>query len=254
MTEVRLRARTVSEIVDAAFALYRRDGGQYILIMAVCSVPRLIAQLIWQRPPSDFIGHPEVVVYSLLIALVSAFTFTVGDAAIMKFGSEVYLGQPADTALTVRAVIPKVLLILFAGFLKGMLYFVGLLCLLVGALYVAARFFALTQTIVLEDAGLDGAFTRSSELSDGRKRHILNTLLLVYIIYWLLSIGVLALGGIVRNPVVTIAIGTVFTIVAYPIIALTGMLLYYDCRIRNEGYDIEHMAAAMDAPPAPAVA
>ncbi len=252
MSDVRLRARTVSEIVDAAFALYRRDAGQYILIMAVCSVPRLVAQLLWQRPPSDFMAHPEAALTTLAIALVSAFTFTVGDAAIMKYGAEVYLGQPADSAQTVRAVIPKVVLILFAGFLKGLLYFVGFLCLIVGMAYVAARFFALTQVIVLEDAGLDDAFARSSELSSGRKRHILNTLLLVYIIYWLLSLCVVVLGGFAQSTVVTIVLGTVFSIVAYPIIALAGMVLYYDCRIRNEGYDIEHMAAAMDRPPAPA--
>jgi hypothetical protein len=41
-------------------------------------------------------------------------------------------------------------------------------------------------------------------------------------------------------------IATVLTvaasIIAYPLFAIVEMLLYYDARVRNEGYDIEMMA------------
>jgi hypothetical protein len=253
MTEVRLRARTVSEIVDAAFALYRRDAGQYMLIMAVATVPRLVAQLIWQPSQQpDLIRHPEAIIASLIIALVAVISSLIGSAAVVKYGSEVYLGQPADSAATVRSVVPKVFPILWAGFLVGFLYLAGFLCFFVGVFYVAARYFALTTVIVLEDASVGDAFGRSSELSDGRKRHILNTLILVWIIYFFLSICVGVIGNMLHSGVVTIMLSTLFTIVAYPIIGLTNMLLYYDCRIRGEGFDIEHMAAAMDRAPAPA--
>ncbi len=253
MTEVRLRARSVSEIVDAAFSLYRRDAGQYMLIMAVATVPRLVAQLIWQpEQGADFIRHPEAIIASLLLSLVSVISSLIGSAAVIKYGSEVYLGEPADAASTVRSIIPKVMPILWAGFLVGFLYFAGLLCFFVGVFYVAARYFALTTVIVLEDASVSDAFTRTSELSAGRKRHILNTLLLVWIIYLLLSGCVGLLGSLAHSNVLTIMIATLFTIVASPIIGITNMLLYYDCRIRGEGFDIEHMAAAMDRAPAPA--
>jgi hypothetical protein len=254
MTEVRLRARSVSEIVDAAFALYRRDAGQYMLIMAVASVPRLLTQLIWQPDqPVDVLRHPEAIFASLIIGIVSVISSLIGTAAIVKYGSEAYLGQPADTARTIRSVIPKVMPILWAGFLVGFLYFAGFLCFIVGVFYVAARYFALTTVIVLEDVSVSDAFARSSALSDGRKRHILNTLILVWIIYFALSACVGVAGNLVHSHVLTIMLATLFTIVAYPIIGLTNMLLYYDCRIRGEGFDIEHMAAAMDRQPAPAV-
>ncbi|HEV8410439.1 MAG TPA: hypothetical protein VGQ30_08015 [Gemmatimonadaceae bacterium] len=253
MSEVRLRARSVSEIVDAAFALYRRDAGQYMLIMAVAMVPRLIAQLIWQpEQTTDFISHPEVIMATLLLSVVSVISSLLGHAAIVKYGSDVYLGQPADAARTVRSMVPKIVPILWAGFLVGFLYFAGLLCFFIGVFYVAARYFALTTVIVLEDASVMDAFARSSALSAGRKRHILNTLLLVWIIYFLLSVCVGLVGSLMHSNVVTIMVATLFTIVGAPIIAITNMILYYDCRIRGEGFDIEHMAAAMDRAPAPA--
>lgn len=244
MDELRLRSRTVSELVDAAFALYRRDANQYILIMAVATMPQLVARLLLHtNDVATFTG----VMFSMIVALTSAFTYTVGAAAVMKLGSEVYLGERADLGDTVRYVIPKVWSLLWAGFLKAILYFIGFLAFIVGAFYVAARFFAVGAAIVLEDKDVGEAFSRSSELSSGRKRHILNTLILVGIIYLLLSLCVQLIGGITKSTVVTLVLVTAFQIVGSPLIGLTDMLLYYDCRIRGEGFDIERMTASMDA-------
>ena len=37
-----------------------------------------------------------------------------------------------------------------------------------------------------------------------------------------------------------------FTILVYPVVAITEALLYFDTRIKNEGFDIELMAGALD--------
>jgi len=251
MTEVRLRARTVSEIVDAAFALYRRDIGQYMLLMAIAITPQVITQIVLRQDGS--FGLTSAIV-GIVSVLVSAFTYTVGTAAIIKYGAAVYLGEPADLDATVRSVIPKVGRILWAGFLKALLYFLGFLFFFVGWFYVLARYFAVTSAIILEDTRTGPAFARSSALSSGRKRHILNAILLVGIIYILLSACIAAIGVVLKSAVITLVLATAFQVVAYPIFGLTTMLLYYDCRIRSEGFDIEQMAAAlgMDAGTAPA--
>ncbi len=241
MTDVRLRARSVSELVDAAFALYRRDSNQYILVMAVATIPQLVSRLFLRSDGTMGLG-----LFALVTGLISSLTFMIGSAAIMKLGSEVYLGEQADFSHAVGSVIPKVFALLWAGFLKAILYAIGFLVFFVGEFYVAARFFAVAAVIVLEDGAVGEAFSRSSALSNGRKRHILNTLLLVWIIYFLLSVGVSLVANIMGSTVVTIVLTTAFQIVAYPIIGLTDMLLYYDCRIRGEGFDIERMAASMD--------
>jgi hypothetical protein len=243
--ELRLRSRTVSELVDAAFALYRRDASQYILIMAIATIPQLVARLLIQ-PMNDSFSFTAII-FAIITAITSAFTYTVGTAAVVKLGSEVYLGERADLGDTVRSVIPKVWALLWAGFMKAILYGIGLLAFIVGMFYVAARFFAVGAAIVLEDKDVGEAFSRSSELSSGRKRHILNTMLLVGIIYFLLSGCLTLVATLAHSAVLLIVVTTAFQIVASPVIGLTDMLLYYDCRIRGEGFDIEHMTASMDA-------
>ncbi|MGH7653409.1 MAG: hypothetical protein ACREN6_01985, partial [Gemmatimonadaceae bacterium] len=122
--------------------------------------------------------------------------------------------------------------------------------------YVAARYFGVTAAIVFEDARPAQAFGRSSELSMGHKRHVLNTLLLVWIIYVLLSGCIVFATNALKSPMLTLVVGSIYQIVAYPLFGLTTMLLYYDCRIRNEGFDIEQMAASLGLEPgsAPGVA
>ena len=41
------------------------------------------------------------------------------------------------------------------------------------------------------------------------------------------------------------------TIVLTPIVAVIATLLYYDARIRNEGFDLEVMTAELNAPSLP---
>ena len=43
MSDLRLRARSVTEIVDAAFQLYKRDALEYVLVTAVAYAPVVVA-------------------------------------------------------------------------------------------------------------------------------------------------------------------------------------------------------------------
>ncbi len=256
MDELRLRSRSVSELVDAAFALYRRDAGQYMLLVAIGHVPTLVAKLLLPDVSLTTVtasdaGTMGTWFWITMVSLVaSLFTYAFGSAAVMKFGSDVYLGERADIESTLSHVLPRLVNVLVGNFLKGFLFFLGALCFLVGVFYVMARWFAVGAAIVLEDKGPIEAFGRSSELSESRKRHILNTILLVGIIYGLLSIGVGLFAAVFKSAVIALVISTVFSIIAMPVMILTTTVLYYDCRIRGEGFDLERMAAFMNRPAA----
>lgn len=250
MTDLRLRPRTVSELVDAAFALYRRNALQYIVVSSIAIAPLLVLQLAEPdavRPTSLNLNG-----MFLVVQLASVLTYALMSAAVVKLGSKVYLGGEADVAAAVKEVLPRVPSLLLAGLLSLPLFALGFLVFIVGALYVAARFFAVSTVVVLEGKSAVAAFGRSSELSRGRKRHILNTLVLIFLIYLVLSMGVAAITAVTQSTVLQLVISTVYTIVAYPVFALAQMLLYYDARIRGEGFDLEQMASALGTPAAAA--
>ena len=242
MSDTNLRPRSISEIVDAVFALYRRNALQYIVVTALATAPQLILTLLIQggsapTSPGDFIKMIPV----YLLALV---TFTLVSGVVIRMGSDVYLGGEADIAKTVKDVLPRVPALIGGSLLVGVLAGISAIFLAFPIFYVMARFFAVPSVIVLENKGPFAALSRSSTLSDGHKWSILGTLLLVFLIFIVLSLGVtlLATAG---GPIVVLLLSSLFSVIVSPIIHLVYMVLYYDKRIRVEGFDVEHMSRSL---------
>lgn len=269
MSDLRLRARSVTEIVDAAFQLYRRDALEYVLVTAISYAPWVVAQLLLMR--GLVLSSPQALSTSgpitFVLALIGIFAYALMSAVLSRFSSDVYLDRPTGLGLVVRAVLPLVPRLIGATILFGLVLMLGFVPVLVGAVvsniplvvlgalasivwmfYALARFFAVFQTIVLEDRGVIAAFSRSSVLSQNRKRHILLTLLLVFLIFFMLSFAVSILAQLFGTVAGSVIVQSLYTVVAYPLIGITQMILYYDTRIRAEGFDIEVMTGALGAP------
>lgn len=250
MTELRLRPRTVTEIVDAAFALYRRNAGQYMAVAALAVAPVILLELL--LPGAGIVGGELNLLSRFFVTCVSLVSYSLVAGFVIALGSRAYLGEEVDVGAALRDAGPRVPALIAASIMKNILLFIGVLCLIVGAFYVAARFFAVEAVIVLERTRSGEAFTRSSVLSHTRKRHVLNTLLLVGIVYFVLLLGLGGLSAMVGSDVLDIVMSNALMIVVLPIVQLTVMVLYYDARIRGEGFDLEQMTAALDAGAPPA--
>ena len=244
MDSTALRPRSVTEIVDAAFQILRAHYGQFVMCSALAYLPWLVLELLVLGDPEQWVGT------SWWVAAIGGIgvwlTFALMSAVIITCASNAYLGERVDVAAAVRRALPRLPRVLLAAVVRYFLLFVGLLALIVGSLYVVARLFALTPAIILEDANVAQAFARTTVLSSGRKRHILNTLGLVAIIYWVIALGVSLVASISSSFVVQAVAGAFYTILAYPVIAITETLLYYDARIQSEGLDIELMALELE--------
>ena len=254
MTAPSLRPRSVTELVDAAFQVLRANYGQLIVCSAIAYVPMLLLRLFVIGDTSRFVAGEATVlptgflVTTLWTALGSLVTYALMSGVLVVLTSQAYLGDTVDVGLAVRRVIPRVIPLLVASLIRSVLFIIGLILVLVPGFWVAARYFAVIPAIVLEGAGTLRSFSRSAELSRGRKWHILGTLLLVTIIYYLLVVGVSLIGALAGNFVVQTMVSSIGTILVYPVVAITEALLYYDARIRSEGLDIELMTDALDAP------
>lgn len=272
MSDLRLRARSVTEIVDAAFQLYKRDALEYVLVTAILYAPLIVAQLIFFRGTS-FGTAAQITAASttgqIVVFSISVLAYTLMSGVVSRFSSDVYLERPAGVAVAIQSVVklvPRLIgagilfaLVLVLGFVptivgaalnSGLLMFLGVVITFVWVFYSVARYFAILQLIVLENRRIIEAFARSSVLSKDRKGHILLTMFLIILIFWLLSLAVGVVAVIASNVAVIVVASTLYTVVAYPLIGITQMILYYDARIRAEGFDIEVMTGSLGGPPA----
>jgi hypothetical protein len=239
-----LRPRSPSELVDAAFQILRAHYAQFVMCAALAYAPWLVVQLVWYADPSRLAEISPVV--SVVFGLGIWLVFALMSAVLVVCASQAYLGEPVDVGVAVRQALPRLPLVLLGAVCRYVLMFFGLFFFLVGAIYVAARFFAVTPVIVLEGKGIGTAFARSTVLSRGRKWHVFNTIGLASLIYWVLAFGVQMAAAIVGNLTVQALVGAAVTIMVYPVVAITEALLYYDTRIKSEGLDIELMTGALD--------
>jgi hypothetical protein len=134
---------------------------------------------------------------------------------------------------------------------------VGGLALIAGvavALLVWSRLVNVTAVVVLEGLGPMAALRRSRDLVRGSMRHTAAVLLLLLVL-WVVVYGtlmVIAMLALRRFELANGAAGAL-TVMMYPFFGCMLTLLYYDLRIRHEGYDLELMARALEQPPASGV-
>ncbi len=242
MTDIGLRPRSATELVDAAFQVYRRTPVQFIVAAALIYVPWLVIQLVFdlEITPARF-PSLDVLAINLVAGVV---VYVILGGAIAVLARDVYFDRPPDVAAAFQVVGARLVPLVFASLMVLAMTSIGLVLLFLPALYPIARFFATRQAVVLENAGAGTALSRSSVLSVGLKRHILATLFLAGILTLAVNIGATLVAGLIPSAVVQRTIGTVLGVCLRPFFSITETLLYYDVRIRKEAFDIEYLAGA----------
>lgn len=284
MQGLELKPRLGSEIVDAAFQLYRRHFTELLTLSALTFGVYSIAQLALTggAPPEGTTISPAMVVL-----LVLGWIFgSLSEAAIVLAVSNIVVLGEADVAGALRRTLAKLGTVLMASTVKWLVISLafgvtvmigvtlsaivlvaaggggtaanGFLIVMVGsaliaglplALYFFARYFAVPAAVVIDGLGVRAALRRSRILSKGAKRRIIGTLGLPMAFFFALGAIVGALLQLLPGPhVLHFLLTQAVTIVGYPVLGVIATLLYYDARIRKEGFDIEMMAAEIGEP------
>ncbi len=178
---------------------------------------------------------PAVLVLSVLelcVFLLAALCWALPSVVFVALGLQ--LLPPAISRVTIVAV-PVVLAIgIFA--------------------YTMAALVAALPVLVLEQVGARASLRRSLQLTKGLRAHVVGLIGLAYLFYLGLYFGVGAVLRLMGHPILN-RIGSATVIVTlFPFVQIPFLLLYYDLRVRKEGYDIEVMAGALEASAAPQVA
>jgi hypothetical protein len=249
MTTVSLRPRSATEIVDAMFQLLREHYPQFATIVAVAFLPQLLLGLVL---PAEYVDAAGV---------VAVLTGPLATGAVVLAVSDAYLGRPVDGADSLRRAASHLGALVLVGLGQGLFVALGFVLLVVPGFIFLAWTAVAPAVVALESSSAGDAFTRSRELARGQVGHVLGAVFVGGIIYF---VGMLVIGMLAGFASLATAFGPrmvnlltqIVQILLYPVLAVTVTLLYYDLRIRKEGFDIEMMAgelggrAPVAAPPA----
>jgi hypothetical protein len=246
-----LRARSATELVDAAVQLFRHNFRAILTVSGIGMAPYVILQPVMANlaGPDAEVMSATAAITSLVATFVTSLWFSLAGAAIIAAAAQAYRGEQVDVGTAIGEVLARPVAILYGAIVKGLAVLVGAFLFLVGALYFYATYFALPTTIIVERIPGQKGVERARELASGYRWHALKPLLLVWLLYFIFSIAAgMLVGGFfgAENTVIVNIFTALLTIFVYPVVSITEMLVYFDIRIRKEGYDVEVMASRLD--------
>lgn len=221
-----------------------------------------------------------VQVMMLVAYVVTLFITPFTEGITVTTAARAYRGEPVELGDAVRAVFARPVAVLLAYWARFFLIFAvamaaalvgGIVAFLfsavskaLGALLIFAlvivvlgamvviwkRYFAVIPVLLVEDKRVADSMSRSRALAEGNGARIV--LLIGLVILVSMFIGMM-LGGIAAALVSGVVGALLYLFCVALVNQFAGVvltLLYFDLRIRKEGYDIELLASSLDAAPA----
>ena len=267
-----LRPLGVAEILDTAIDLYARNFATFAKIAAVIAVPMgvvvfLLDQIAFARPDGSadstaYIGeYAQGVDYSTFTAVVviesvvALFAFLLVIGASFRAVSELYAGQTAASTRSIGFAGGRVLPMLWIG----MIFMLGVVAasfafILPGIWLLVAWSLAIP---VLLAEGLRGtkALGRSFELVRDNWWRTFGALLVGLIFIGLVQLILGFAGASLTSAtddsktlslLITDAVEVVSLIVTGPLQAAIVAVIYYDLRVRKDGFDVQDLTRQLE--------
>ena len=256
MPPTELRPRSATEIIDAAFQILRQQYGTFVVLAALAYLPYIIFMLAIGASTSGA-SQDEMSVAALgagMLALpIALIWFPIAETAVLVGASDALLGRPVDAGAALRLVLSRFGNVLGAALLKVMLVFLATLFLLIPGVIVWLGLFATPAVVVFERLSAAESIGRSWNLAKGMKGKVLGVMLLAYLVVIAVQLAVEMLAqAIGLNPIMGSVASSVLVIFIYPLIGICTALLYYDARIRKEGFDLQVLASELEGASGPA--
>jgi hypothetical protein len=238
-----LRPRSATEIIDASFQLLRRHYTQLVAVAVVALLPYIVLIAVTGGTGS---GSPT----ALLVVIAQWLCAALAEAAVIIGVSDAYLEGSVDIQRSLASTVGRLPTILLAGIFRGLAIVAGLIALFFPGVYVMLRTFAIIPVVVLEERSAGDSFRRSWDLARGEVWKIFVTLLLAWLIFIVLYFVLVAVAGLLasRNERASSLMVAILLALVYPITGTVSTLLYYDIRVRREGFDLELLAREAGAP------
>jgi hypothetical protein len=278
----RLKPQEILGLLDASFRLYRENFALFVGLVALIYIPGQILQMFVTAPLTLEFGDlmaqwqasartgPDMTLFRqmmgvatilfLVSALVGGIVFPLATGALTLAASRRYLGQPTSLRECYGFIFRNFGRYVGTLLLSGLAAGLGFMCCIVPGILLSVWFVFTSSVVVLEGLGGTAAMGRSRQLSQGSGWRIVGMFLLLMLIAMILGIGSSAFSNFfiqrlelerLHEFMAQQAVQDVITLLLAPFYSVGWILLYYDVRIRNEGFDLEVRLAAPPAEPPP---
>ena len=244
-----LRPLSLGEVLDTSFGLVRRLFVPLIIVsVATQTVP--LALGVFVQSAGGVVAQPALWALSVGLAVVLG---AIGTAASTFLIAETYLGSSLTPQEAFLRSTPFMGRLIGASLLVTLMVSLGSLLLLIPGVIAFCGLIVTPSAMVLEDIyGATNAMGRSWALTKGFRLKIFGAVLVAFL---LLTIPGIALGALAVTAASVLGEETallammlavaVLQMLVYPFFYSLTTVIYYDLRVRKEGFDLEMLASSL---------
>lgn len=241
-----LRPLSTGEVLDVSFGLYRALFVP-LLIVALASRAIPVIMAIYLQAVGGLTQHWMLFLAQLFI---SVFLSAIGVAATTHVVAGAYLGTEVSADYALRQAVGLIGRLLILTMMKSLIIGFGFLLLVPGLILFCGLALSTTVLVLESPISANNAMTRSWQLTRGSRWKVLLTVL-VAVVLLLVPIMVVTLMGVFGTLVglwskfIPLVLVGVLQIFVYPFFYTVITVLYYDLRVRKEGFDLELLASSI---------
>lgn len=246
---------TTGMVLDKTFRLYLQNFPLMIALSAILNIPLLVFTFFMG---ASRINVTNVNVFAVLIGMLAFLIAMIIitpliTGATTRAVSDIYLGNPVTASSAISMAWSKAWTLLKTQLVVSLIVALGFMLLFVpGVLWFLS--YALVAPVVMIEGSSVGREIRhrSWGLVKGYRGKVFVIFLVVVVIQLLVQAGAAFMAvmsfGVGNLPTFSRISDGIISILLYPVSAIAVTLLYYDLRIRKEGFDLEMLSRAIGNP------
>jgi hypothetical protein len=265
---------TLGEILDRMFSIYRKN---FLMLVGIAGLPYAGATVVigflvglaalvtvGGAPDASRIGVGAVGGIFLILIIVIVFIFIVAVilASLGTYAAvwDIQVGRATGIKRAYRVAWGHVGAAILAGILAGLATMAGFVLLIIPGIIVYLALSLIYPVIIAEDSGGAESLGRSWELTKGYRWKIFVAVLVSFAVSTAITYGIEIPMALVAS--VSFSAGTapiwfvilnglasvIGSVVPAPLLAIASCLIYYDARVRKEGFDLQRMLDQLPPP------
>lgn len=188
----------------------------------------------------------ETAVFDLFIWFIVLIGLsTLSAALLIEFISKKYLKRQQTPAQYIQNVLLYIFPIMGLAIIQAVVVTLGFMAMVVPGVYLALALSLAVETLIIERKGVIESMKRSFFLTRGKKMEIFFFTLVLTLVSLVLEKVLDLIFSVVDQSQMAVNIETINMLFAQallaPLAACIFILIYFNCRIEKEGFDLEYM-------------
>jgi len=260
----RFEAMTTGALLDRAFRLYTSNFSLMLGITAAAYVPFYFIMLLLEASLGGRLQSPTglaMLLFQLLFMILwASIAFPIASGAATYAISERYLGNDVTIASALHRGLSHFWTLSLAQIAATIRVLIGFVLLIIPGILWMLSYSLIVPAILVEGQKGLPSLKRSRDLVKGHRGKVFLVMLVINLLQGVVAAGVgmvssfLFAGGSSGLAIASSALSNLLSIFLTPLGIIAAILLYYDMRIRKEGFDLEMLSRAVAPAPSASLA